>query len=105
MDTTSSFFHRVFALVKRVPIGYVTTYGLIAKAIGTKDSRRVGHALHANKDPDNVPCHRVVFSDGRLTKGYVFGGLDEQRKRLELEGIIFTSPNSVDLSTQLYHFI
>ncbi len=105
MDTTLPFFQRVYTLVKRVPVGYVTTYGEIAKAMGTKDARRVGHALHANTDATTVPCHRVVFSDGRLASGYVFGGPDEQKNRLELEGITFISSNKVDLSAQLYHFV
>lgn len=104
MGNSSSFFQRVFLQVKCVPKGYVTTYGAIAKAIGTKDARRVGHALHANTDPANVPCHRVVFSDGRLAPGYAFGGPDEQRKRLELEGIEFVSNNKVDLTKSLYIF-
>jgi len=97
-----SFFQQVFTVVKRIPKGYVTTYGAIAKAMGTRDSRRVGHALHANTDPTNIPCHRVVFSDGRLASGYVFGGPEEQRKLLELEGVHFTAANTVDLSTCLY---
>ncbi len=97
-----SFFHRVFTAVRSIPMGYVTTYGAIAKVLGTKDSRRVGQALHANTDPSNIPCHRVVFSNGRLASGYVFGGPDEQRKLLELEGVHFTSTNTVDLSKCLY---
>ncbi|MEK7577616.1 MAG: MGMT family protein [Patescibacteria group bacterium] len=98
----TSFFQRVFTLVKQIPVGYVTTYGAIAKAIGTKDARRVGHALHANADPATIPCHRVVFSDGRLASGYVFGGPDEQKKRLELEGVGFTVTNTVDLAKFSY---
>ena len=97
-----SFFDRVHTLVATVPVGYVTTYGAIAKAMGTKDARRVGHALHANTDPKNIPCHRVVFSDGRLAPGYAFGGPDEQKKRLELEGVKFTTSNTVDLKNFLY---
>lgn len=97
-----SFFQQVFSVVKCIPKGYVTTYGAIAKAIGTRDSRRVGHALHANTDPLNIPCHRAVFSDGRLAPGYAFGGPDEQKKRLELEGVEFTAGNTVDLQHCFY---
>jgi len=64
------------------------TYGKVAKAIGTRDARRVGQALHANKDP-NTPCHRVVFADGSLAPGYAFGGEKEQRKKLQAEGVKF----------------
>lgn len=104
MTPSASFFQRVFNQVKRIPVGYVTTYGAIAKIMGTKDARRVGHALHANTNPTTIPCHRVVFSDGRLAPSYAFGGPDEQKKRLELEGIEFTETNSVDLSKYGYHF-
>lgn len=104
MKIHDSFFTRVHAIVAKVPMGSVTTYGAIAKAIGTKDSRRVGHALHANTDPTNIPCHRVVFSDGRLASGYVFGGPDIQRKLLQSEGVTFIGKN-VDLQSCLYAFL
>lgn len=71
------------------------TYGQVAKTIGTRDARRVGQALHANKDR-NVPCHRVVFSDGRLAAGYAFGGRGEQKRRLVEEGVEFRG-EAVDL--------
>jgi len=79
--SSKSFFSQVYEVVKRIPEGKVMTYGRIAEIIGTKDSRRVGHALHANRDP-NVPCHRVVNKDGRLAPGYAFGGAGEQKARL-----------------------
>ena len=55
----SGFFQRVYEVVKLIPSGKVATYGQIAMILGIKDARKVGWALHANKDP-NVPCHRVV---------------------------------------------
>jgi methylated-DNA-protein-cysteine methyltransferase-like protein len=82
------FFDQVYTVVKEIPVGKVMTYGQVAKAIGTKDARRVGQALHANKDP-NVPCHRVIFADGSLAPSYAFGGAGEQRKKLVHEGIKF----------------
>lgn len=83
-------FADVYEVVKKIPVGKVITYGQVARAVGTRDARRVGQALHANKNPD-VPCHRVVFADGSLAPGYAFGGLDEQKKRLEAEGVKFTA--------------
>ncbi|MBI2008186.1 MGMT family protein [Candidatus Amesbacteria bacterium] len=82
------FFDQVYEVVKKIPRGEVMTYGQVAKAIGTRDARRVGQALHANRDP-NVPCHRVVFADGGLAPGYAFGGPTEQKKRLVSEGVKF----------------
>ncbi len=84
-----NFFQRVYDIVERIPIGKVATYKLIADILDTRDARRVGHALHANPDDSGTPCHRVVFSDGRLSPGYAFGGPNEQRRRLELEGVTF----------------
>lgn len=93
----NNFFKRVYEIVKKIPEGKVMTYGLVAEAMGTKDARRVGQALHANKDSSGVPCHRVVNKDGRLAPGYAFGGPGEQKARLEAEGVAFTDDNHVDL--------
>lgn len=86
---TKNFFTRVYEVVARIPPGKVATYGLIADILDTKDARRVGHALHANPDQSTTPCHRVVYSDGHLAPGYAFGGPNEQRRKLELEGVTF----------------
>ncbi|MCL5935780.1 MAG: MGMT family protein [Firmicutes bacterium] len=91
------FFGQVYEAVKRIPKGKVMTYGQVAKAINTRDARRVGQALHANKVPEIVPCHRVVFADGSLAPGYAFGGPDEQKKRLISEGVTFIG-EKVDLT-------
>lgn len=99
-----SFFQQVYRIVETVPAGYVTTYGAIAKTLHTRDARRIGHALHANPDGDKTPCHRVVFTDGRLAPGYAFGGPKEQLRKLELEGVVFISETQVDLKKSLYSF-
>ncbi|MDR2557922.1 MAG: MGMT family protein, partial [Oscillospiraceae bacterium] len=44
---------------------------------------------HGNSDPHNIPCHRVVFKDGSLSKAFLFGGENRQRKLLEDEGVSF----------------
>lgn len=92
----NNFFDKVYKLVTKIPKGKVTTYGEIAKALGTRDVRLVGFALHANKDL-SVPCHRVVNKDGRLAPGYAFGGQDVQREKLTKEGVIFKDQMHVDL--------
>jgi methylated-DNA-protein-cysteine methyltransferase related protein len=93
----SNFFERVYSVVCKIPEGKVMTYGQIADAIGTRDARRVGQALHANKDGSGVPCYRVVNKDGKLAPGYAFGGPGEQRMRLEAEGVVFLDKDHVDL--------
>lgn len=99
---TQSFFQQVYDLVQTVPVGKVTTYGALAKALNTQDARRIGHALHANPDGNVTPCHRVVFTDGRLAPGYAFGGPNEQLRRLQLEGVLFLPDGRVDLASCLY---
>lgn len=89
-------FEKVYQEVKKIPNGKVATYGQIAKRVGTKDSRKVGWALHANKDK-KTPCHRVVNKDGRLAPNYAFGGVDEQKKTLLSEGVRFKNNDHVDL--------
>jgi len=82
-------FDKVYKIVSKIPRGKVTTYGKIAKEIGLRNPRIVGFALHSNKTPDEIPCHRVVNIKGEVAPGYAFGGPDIQRKLLEAEGVRF----------------
>jgi O-6-methylguanine DNA methyltransferase len=76
----------------------VVTYGQIAEHLGNRNlSRAVGNILHQNPDPDNIPCHRVLNRNGRVSDAYAFGGPDAQRARLEGEGITFQLDGTVDL--------
>ncbi len=89
---------RIYEAVKRIPKGKVATYGKVAEMAGNKKmSRAVGNALHKNPDPENIPCFRVVNSKGELALEFAFGGMGEQRKLLEAEGIE-VKDNKVDLS-------
>jgi len=82
---TTTFNERVLELTKRIPRGRVTTYKIIAEKLNTKAYRAVGQALHNNKRPVIIPCHRVVKSDGSLG-GYAKG--DEMKMQLlRAEGI------------------
>jgi methylated-DNA-protein-cysteine methyltransferase-like protein len=93
----SNLFVRIYKLTQSIPLGKVATYGQLAEALGIKDSRIVGWALHGNKD-QKVPCHRVVDRTGRLAPNYAFNGASEQRLRLKAEGISFTDDMHVNLS-------
>lgn len=99
-----NFFEQVYELVRQIPEGYVTTYGEIALALGTKDARRVGHALHANPSGDTTPCHRVVTKEGKLSESYAFGGSFEQYAKLKAEGITFLDRTHVDLAKHIWNF-
>lgn len=86
----------VYALVRRVPRGRVTTYGRIAALLDGFTARMVGYAMAAA--PDGVPWHRVINSEGRISLRSHDGGSDLQRALLEKEGIRFDQTGRVDLS-------
>ena len=75
-------------LVSQIPEGMITTYGDIALALGDViASRAVGEMLSENDDPINIPCHRVVKTDGSIGGFTHPNGVKEKLKRLEAEGI------------------
>ena len=79
---------RVYEYLTCIPQGKVVTYGQIAEFLGNKNlARAVGNILHMNPDGDLYPCYKVVNSKGKLSKHYAFGGIENQRKRLETDGI------------------
>jgi methylated-DNA-[protein]-cysteine S-methyltransferase len=89
MKTQKTFNERCYEILKKVPRGKVTTYGSIARKLKTKAYRAVGNAM--NKNPHgfvgggNVPCHRVVGSNGDLT-GFA-SGLKKKTELLKKEGV------------------
>ncbi|OUP08443.1 MGMT family protein [Collinsella sp. An2] len=95
----TGFFERVYDVVEQIPEGMVATYGQVARLVGEpRKARFVGFALHSNPRPGIVPCHRVVFADGRITDGFAFGGSEAQRTLLENEGVPFVDDTHVDLA-------
>lgn len=92
----TSFFSRVYALVRRIPRGKVATYGQIARALGAPGAARtVGWAMHGC--PDNVPWHRVINARGEISLRPT-AGYHEQRARLKAEGIKFDRKGKIDLN-------
>lgn len=91
-------------IVRLVPEGQVTTYGMIARILGKpRAARMVGGAMHASPGVEGgVPCHRVVFADGKLAPGFSFGGPEGQRQLLVGEGVPFLPDGRVDLSQCLW---
>jgi len=83
----------VLAVVSEIPEGRVATYGQVARLIGRpKNSRLVGKILSRAEYYGDYPCHRVVNHAGRLAPGF-----DEQRARLEAEGVGFRDQDHVDV--------
>lgn len=82
-----SFKEKVHEVVRGIPSGSVLTYGQVAaKAGNPKAARVVGNILNKNYDPE-IPCHRVVRSDGK--PGGYNKGLEKKKKILEREGVYF----------------
>ncbi len=81
-----SFRQDFYSLVSQIPEGRVSTYGALARALGSeRAARAVGKMLNENPRPVEVPCHRVVRSDGSLG-GYA-RGKEEKIRLLEEEGV------------------
>jgi methylated-DNA-protein-cysteine methyltransferase related protein len=100
-SSKNDFYSKVYALVRRVPFGKVTTYGTIAQALGTGlSARMVGYAMHVC--PKDVPAHRVVNRFGALTGRLHFGHPDLMRELLEDEGVTFLDDETVDMKK---HFV
>ena len=79
---------RIYEAVKKIPQGKVATYGQVAALAGNPGMcRAVGNALHKNPDPEHVPCYRVVNSKGELSGEFAFGGVGQQAKLLQADGI------------------
>ena len=80
----TSFQAAVLRLTANIAYGQRTTYGALAQEVGSpKAARAVGGALHRNRVPIVIPCHRVVGSNGSLT-GFA-GGLELKKALLLLE--------------------
>ena len=104
-----NFFNRVYEIVRQIPEGKVTSYGAIAKALGTaRSARMVGWAMNASHGLEGVPAHRVVNRKGLLTGKHHFDGTNLMQQLLESEGVkisdnkiidfekVFWDPNLID---------
>ena len=95
-------FEIIYEVLKRIPRGKVATYSMVAQFAGNMTwVRAIPYSLHANPDPQNIPCHRVVNRFGELCTPYVFGNPEYQANLLRQEGIE-VSDNKVDLSKYLW---
>ena len=81
-------YETIYALVREIPKGRVTSYGAIARALGmTSGARVVGYAMNAVHTRTDVPAHRVVNRNGMLTGKHHFGAPDAMQKLLQAEGV------------------
>lgn len=99
----TDFEEAVLEKLKQVPGGQVTTYGELARAVGRpRAMRAVGNALNKNPYAPDVPCHRVVRSDGRL--GGFARGVKKKIILLEGEGVKTKSGKVVNFNEIIYKF-
>ena len=98
-----NFFERVYAVVRQIPYGKVTSYGAIAKALGTaRSARMVGWAMNASHSLEDVPAHRVVNRNGLLTGKLHFDGTNLIQQLLENEGISVIDNQVIDFDKHFW---
>lgn len=97
IKSNDNFFEKVYAIAKQIPFGKVTSYGAIAKALGTaRSARMVGWAMNAAHNLEDVPAHRVVNRKGLLTGKHHFDGTNLMQQLLENEGIVVVDNQIMD---------
>lgn len=92
---------KVYKFISSIPKGKVLTYGQVSHLAEVKSPRVVGSILHNNVDPDKIPCHRVVNSNGKVAKSFAFGGAEGQVEKLVREGVK-VEKNRIDLDKFLW---
>lgn len=88
----------IYRVVRRIPRGFVATYGQVARLAGLpRQARRVGYALAALNGDEGVPWHRVVNAQGRISLRASGDSGGRQRDLLEAEGIEFDRSGRLSL--------
>lgn len=100
---TEGLYDRIYQRVRQVPAGRVTTYGAVGRVVGCP-ARVVGFAMAALPTGHDVPWHRVVNSQGRISRRTDGDGRQVQRLLLEKEGVRFEGSERVDLERIAWTF-
>jgi methylated-DNA-protein-cysteine methyltransferase-like protein len=102
-ENKTNFFEDVFAVVRLIPKGKVTSYGAIASYLGAKGSARmVGWALISAHPLTDVPAYRVVNRNGLLTGKQHFGSPDAMQQYLEAEGLTIVNDQIQDFQKHFW---
>jgi len=92
-----------YRLLRQVPKGSVTTYGALAEALGAIEaSRLVGQYMAQNPHAPEVPCHRVVHSDGRIGRYSSPRGVEQKIELLAKEGVSVANGKVAGFETVLF---
>ena len=104
MNEHATFFVKVYEIVKQIPYGKVTSYGAIARYLGSgRSARMVGWAMNqSHTRKDNIPAHRVVNRNGILTGKHHFGGGNIMQNLLENEGIMVKHDKIIDFNKHFW---
>lgn len=103
MKDSQGFFERVYEVVRKVPYGRVTSYGAIARYLGTgRSARMVGWAMNNAHSLEDVPAHRVLNRNGVLTGKHHFPGSRLMEQLLESEGISIRDDQVVDFKRHFW---
>jgi methylated-DNA-protein-cysteine methyltransferase related protein len=99
-----SFFVRVYEVVRMIPHGRVTSYGAIARYLGSAgSSRMVGWAMnHSHTYDASIPAHRVVNRKGMLTGKFHFGDPNLMQQLLENEGHVIEDDCIMNFSAHFW---
>lgn len=100
-----NFSQKVKDIIKKIPAGKVATYGQIATYAGnSRGSRQVAWILHSSSRKDDLPWHRVINSNGKISlppeRGY-----ELQKELLEKEGVVFDEDDTVDFDRFLFSLL
>ncbi len=100
----SGFFQQVYEVARLIPFGRVTSYGAIAKYLGSAQSARmVGWAMNdAGSQNEYVPAHRVVNRIGLLTGKHHFGNSNTMKQLLENEGVTVENDKVIDFEKHFW---
>jgi methylated-DNA-protein-cysteine methyltransferase-like protein len=98
------FFERVYEVAKLIPYGRITSYGAIARFLGSgRSARMVGWALNScHNNPDYIPAHRVVNRNGLLTGKHHFGNSTTMEQLLANEGIIVEDDRIINFKEKFW---
>ncbi len=101
---SDDFFSRVYEVTKLIPRGRVTSYGAIARYLGTgRSARMVGWALNVcHTREDFIPAHRVVNRNGLLTGKRYFGNSTTMEQLLTNEGLIVENDQVINFSEKFW---
>jgi methylated-DNA-protein-cysteine methyltransferase-like protein len=100
----NDFFSRVYDVTRLIPYGRITSYGAIARYLGTgRSARMVGWALNVcHTKPEFIPAHRVVNRNGLLTGKHYFGNSTTMEQLLTNEGIIVEDDQIVNFREKFW---